>query len=315
VSTKVFLEYSLFAELIVASIIVAIMARKSLIVKFPWLTAFLGVTIVSTTVSILTLYFRARLLGIPPRTAYNVFAATSWTAGAVQFLLVLLVIYGVFNQAMKPLQGLHRAGKVVFRWVYGVSLALVLGMAIGPHLSSGSYISTVTGQIQQGISVLTLCLLLFVCFATRYLGLTFRSHIFGVSLGLGIWAMVSLVETAWYSSIAAASPYSAVYLFSALGSCAALVTWGTYFALPEPERKMVLLPTTSPFFLWNRISEALGDEPGFVAIAGFKPDMLAPAELSVLKAASKRVREQEAAANLAEANAQSMQLPLLAMHP
>ena len=63
--------------------------------------------------------------------------------------------------------------------------------------------------------------------------------------------------------------------------------------MPEPERKMILLPTTSPFFLWNRISEALGDAPGFVAIAGFKPDMLAPAELTAFTAGSKRARERE----------------------
>ena len=56
---------------------------------------------------------------------------------------------------------------------------------------------------------------------------------------------------------------------------------------------MILLPTTSPFFLWNRIAEALGDEPGFVAIAGFKPDMLAPAELMAFTAGSKRARERE----------------------
>jgi hypothetical protein len=62
--------------------------------------------------------------------------------------------------------------------------------------------------------------------------------------------------------------------------------WGTYFALPEPERKLILLPTTSPFFLWNRISEALGDAPGHVAIAGFNPTMLAPAELQMLTAPS-----------------------------
>ena len=56
--------------------------------------------------------------------------------------------------------------------------------------------------------------------------------------------------------------------------------------LPEPERKMILLPTTSPFFTWNRISEALGDEPGYVAVAGFKPQMLAAAELKVLSSAA-----------------------------
>ncbi len=51
---------------------------------------------------------------------------------------------------------------------------------------------------------------------------------------------------------------------------------------------MILLPTTSPFFLWNRISEILGDAPGQVAVAGFKPEMLAPAELEMLTAATAR---------------------------
>jgi len=152
--------------------------------------------------------------------------------------------------------------------------------------------ATFSSQVQQGISVLMLCLLLFVCFSTRYLGLTYRSHIFGVTLGLGIFAMVSLVESAWTVS-GAPTVYSSVFIFSTLGCCAALLTWGTYFALPQPERKMILLPTTSPFFLWNRISEALGDEPGFVAIAGFKPDMLAPAELTAFTAGSKRARDRE----------------------
>jgi hypothetical protein len=195
---------------------------------------------------------------------------------------------------MKPLEGLHQAGKIVFRWVLGVSLALSLGVAIGPHIATRVYIATLASQMQQGLSILMLCLLLFVCFSTRYLGLTYRSHIFGVSLGLGIYAAVDLVESAWIATQGSGSLYSPIYLFSALGTCVALLTWGTYFAMPVPERKMILLPTTSPFFLWNRVSEALGDEPGFVAVAGFKPDMLAPAELAAFTAGSKYAREREA---------------------
>jgi hypothetical protein len=61
--------------------------------------------------------------------------------------------------------------------------------------------------------------------------------------------------------------------------------------MPEPKRGMVLLPTTSPYFLWNRISEALGDNPGQVAVAGFKPEMLHPTELMVLTAQSKAAKE------------------------
>jgi hypothetical protein len=156
-----------------------------------------------------------------------------------------------------------------------------------------------------------------VCFAIRHLGLTYRSHIFGVSLGLGILATGSLVQSAWLTTGGARSPYSPIYLFGTLGTCATLVVWTTYFAMPEPKRKMVLLPTTSPFFLWNRVSEALGDQPGFVAVSGFSPDMLAPAELHVLTAASKIARERqrrEAAAELQQAQQDaSQQVHVMAM--
>jgi hypothetical protein len=286
------LEYCLFAEIFVAVATLVFMSKKSLLGRFYALTAFMIVFAGNNVISVVTLFFR-REMGISKALDYNIFATSNWVAAAIEYPLMLLIIYGVFRQAMKPLEGLHRAGKIVFRWVAGVSIALVLGMSFGPHAAGSSYVSSITGQIQQGTSILTLCLLLFVCLSTRYLGLTYRSYIFGASLGLGIWACTSLVETAWYSSIGTHSLYSPVFIFSAFGSLIALVVWGAYFAMPEPARQMILLPTTSPYFLWNSISEALGDEPGFVAIAGFTPDMLAPAEMAMLTQSSKRVRERE----------------------
>jgi hypothetical protein len=299
VTTKLLLEYTMIAETLVAVGTTALILRKRLVGAFSFVAAFLGVFALEMTVSIITMFFR-RDLGIPLPVSYHIYFYTHVIGFFVEHALLLLVVYGVFRSAMKPLHGLLKAGNVIFRWVCGVSLALSIGLAIAPH-STGSigsaYFATLMSQVQQGISVLTLCLLLFVCFAIRYLGLTYRSHIFGVSLGLGIMSTGTLIQAAWYSTHSAQTNlYSPIYLFSAIGSCAALLTWGAYFAMPEPERKMVLLPTTSPFFLWNRISEALGDEPGFVAISGFKPDMLAPAELAVLTATSRRVREREAQA-------------------
>jgi hypothetical protein len=297
VTTKLLLEYTMFAELLVALGTTAILLRRRLFGSFVFVAAFLAVFAVEMTVSIGTMYFR-RDLGLPIALSYNIYFFTHVVGFFIEHALLLLIVYGVFRSAMKPLNGLHRAGNVIFRWVCGVSLALSIGLAVAPHSTGSAYFTTLMSQVQQGVSVLTLCLLLFVCFAIRYLGLTYRSHIFGVSLGLGIVSTASLIESAWYSTGAAHTLYSPIYLVNAVGACLALLTWGVYFAMPEPERKMVLLPTTSPFFLWNRISEALGDEPGFVAVSGFKPDMLAPAELAVLTAASRRVREREARAEL-----------------
>ena len=61
-------------------------------------------------------------------------------------------------------------------------------------------------------------------------------------------------------------------------SCAStLCTWSAYFAFPEAKRRIIVLPTTSPFLRWNQISQALGDDPGYVAVGGIPPELFAPA--------------------------------------
>jgi hypothetical protein len=68
-----------------------------------------------------------------------------------------------------------------------------------------------------------------------------------------------------------------------------LLTWSAYFAFPEPKRRIITLPTTSPFLRWNQISMALGDDPGHVAIGGIPPELFAPAELEVMRRASAKM--------------------------
>ena len=86
---------------------------------------------------------------------------------------------------MAPLKGLATLGILVFRWAAAISVAISIGMAIGPHVSGNRLLVAIVTQLQQTSSILTLCLLLFVCFAIRPMGLTYKSRIFGVSLG---WA-------------------------------------------------------------------------------------------------------------------------------
>jgi hypothetical protein len=139
-------------------------------------------------------------------------------------------------------------------------------------------------QLQRTQSILTLCLLLFVTFAIRPMGLSYSSRIFGVSLGLGIMSTNDLVQSAWLVfNPTMASTYDVV---NGVVICVILVTWTAYFALPEPKRRIIVLPTTSPFLRWNQISQALGDSPGFVAVGGVPPELFAPAELEVMRRAS-----------------------------
>jgi hypothetical protein len=119
------------------------------------------------------------------------------------------------------------------------------------------------------------------------MGLSFRSRIFGISLGLGVLATFNLVNSAWLAHYA--NMYSTISLINGLAIGLILLTWSAYFAFPEPRRRIITLPTTSPFLRWNQISLALGDDPGHVAIGGIPPELFAPAEIEVMRRASAKM--------------------------
>jgi hypothetical protein len=253
--------------------------------SYLFLTILLSVRFTSSLICLILLRFGAH--GIERHLAYQLYFYTYWSSYAAEAILSLLVIYSIFKLAMAPLKGLQTLGMLVFRWVAAISIAVAIGVALTPHLSGIKFMVSMVTQLQQTSSILTLCLLLFVCFAIRPMGLSYRSRIFGVSLGLGLMATVSLIDSAWLSHNS--DMYSTINIINGVVMCLTLCTWSAYFAFPEPKRRLIVLPTTSPFLRWNQISMALGDDPGYVAVGGIPPELFAPAELEVMRRASAKM--------------------------
>ena len=222
--------------------------------------------------------------GIDRHLAYSTYFWIYWIGFALEAVISLFVIYNVFCLAMAPLDGIRRLGVLVFRWAICMSLLVVSASILLPHPSEKAFFLRIITEVQRIESVLTLCLLFFVCFAIRLLGLSYRSRLFGVILGLGILATTKLVAFGWmaYSK----QLYSFAGVVDSAATCVALLVWIGYFAFPEAERKIVILPTTSPFLRWNQISQALGSSSGFVAVGGVPPEMFASAELEIMRRAS-----------------------------
>lgn len=253
--------------------------------QFVYLIALVCVRLACSFICIPLLAFGGH--GIERHLAYQIYFYVYWASFALEAILSLLVIYGIFRMAMAPLKGLQTLGMLVFRWVAAISVAVAIGVAVSPHQSGIKFMTAMITQLQQTSSILTLCLLLFVCFAIRPMGLSFRSRIFGISMGLGFLATINLINSAWISHNG--SMYSLFSLVNGLAVGLTLLTWSAYFAFPEPKRRIIVLPTTSPFLRWNQISMALGDDPGYVAVGGIPPELFAPAELEVMRRASAKM--------------------------
>ena len=283
VSVVLLLEY---LEPILCALVIWFMVRSKVYRQFAFLLALMAVRMVCSVGCLSLISFSDRL-GMSDPLAYQVYFYIYWSSYALEAIMSLLVIYSIFKLAMAPLKGLQTLGTLVFRWVGAISAAVAIGVAAAPHASGKTFMVQMVTQLQQTSSILTLCLLLFVCFAIRPMGLSYRSRIFGISFGLGFLATVSLVSSAWIAHNA--NMYSSFSVINGVAVALTLMIWSAYFAFPEPKRRLIVLPTTSPFLRWNQISIALGDEPGFVAIAGFPPELFAPAEVEIMLRASAKM--------------------------
>ena len=281
-----FIDLLTYLEPLLCGVLLIFLLRSGDSRKFRSVVALLGVKLASSVICLPLLHFGRSAMG--PALAYRLYFLVYWPSYFAESVLSLYIVYSIFKIAMEPLKGLQTLGTLVFRWAAAISGAISLGMALGPHPGSAlRFIMRVVGQIQQTTSILTLCLLIFVCFAIRPMGLSVRSRSFGISFGLGIVAAVNLTEAAWLAHNA--SLYTAMNIVNGLADILTLMLWSVYFAFPEPKRRIIVLPTTSPFLRWNQISQALGDDPGFVAIGGVPPEIFAPAELEVMRRASAKM--------------------------
>ncbi len=279
------LSQLIYVEPVLCATLIYLLVRGKATSQFRFLFALLCVRLGCSVICIPLLTLGGRL--IERHLAYQVYFYVYWLSYAAEAILSLLVIYSIFKLAMAPLKGLQTLGMLIFRWVAAISVAVAIGVAVSPHQSGIKFMTAIITQLQQTSSILTLCLLLFVCFAIRPMGLSYNSRIFGVSLGLGFLSTVSLVDTAWFSH--SPNMYSTISLINGLAVGLTLLMWSAYFAFPEPKRRIIVLPTTSPFLRWNQISMALGDDPGYVAVGGIPPELFAPAELEVMRRASAKM--------------------------
>ena len=215
------------------------------------------------------------------RICYTIYFYSYWSAFACAAVFSVLLTYSIFQEALKPLKGLQSLGHIMYRWVLGISFLVMVSSAAGSSGASGLPMIRVVSELMRLSGLLVLCLLIFVGFTIRPLGLSLRSRTFGVSIGMAL-AMVAYMLLTGPLFLRRSLYASGNTLMTAAGLASQLI-WIWYFAMPEPQRKFLLLPTTSPFHQWNLVSERMGYDPGYVAIGGIAPEALSSSEREVFE--------------------------------
>jgi hypothetical protein len=197
--------------------------------------------------------------------AYEIYFYTYWVAFAIQAILMLRVLHEMFRHAVRSIPGVQMLGRPIFFWAIAVSAILAAASGITSHSSAISLLLASAQILERSQSILALCMLTFLAFASHTLGVSFRSRIFGVVFGFGLIAISDLMYSAFFAHLPNLA--SAVNIIHEAVYLSAVALWAGYFLQPEPARKLVAMPVTSPLMRWNEIAQTLGNPAGQVAVS------------------------------------------------
>ena len=196
--------------------------------------------------------------------AYAVYFYTYWASFGISAVLILRVLHEMFRHAVRSIPGVQKLGQPIFFWAVAVSVVLAFASSITPHASGMSLLLASAQVLARSQSVLALCMVAFLAFASNALGVSFRSRIFGVTFGFGIMATANLVSSAVALN---ASLANVSQIILEIANLSAILVWAGYFLQPEPARRLVTMPVTSPLMRWNDVAQTLGNPAGQVAVS------------------------------------------------
>lgn len=234
--------------------------KKGLGTRFPAMAAYLALHVVSTPFLLLLLYIQSLPAG---RTYFGAYFFSYWLVYIASAVLLFFICVEVFRSALSAFPGLMKIGIVIFRWAILVSIILTFsstsllhrGILIIPAIADG---------LMRSVSVLELCLLAFLCLSMNALRLSIRDLAFGIALGVGLMSANDFIFATLVSAHASLTAplqlaYESVVLLS-------ILVWTTYSALPQLNRRPVLMPVSSTIYRWNEIASALGHTGTQVAV-------------------------------------------------
>ncbi len=166
--------------------------------------------------------------------SYQLFFYSYWSCAAINLVLGFMVIYEVFLDVFRPYYTLKDLGTVLFKWA-ALVMSLV-GFVVAASSPTGDQ-----GPIVQAVITVTRCvrvsqvgLVLFLLVFARYLGVSWKQHSFGLSLGLGLSAGVELGTLAFHVS-GHASEVS-VHVINLVAYNISILVWLGYALVKSPER-------------------------------------------------------------------------------
>ncbi|MGB8772430.1 MAG: hypothetical protein WCC92_22660 [Candidatus Korobacteraceae bacterium] len=163
--------------------VLAAMYRRGLHREYPYFFNYVLLQVISEP----TLFF-------VQRHSYAMYYWGYWSSIALSALVSFAVLQEIFHDAFRPYEALRDLSVILFRW--SVLVVLLIGVMWAITTAQSSRLDTFTSGVvlvQRSVRLMQCGLVFFLLLFSEYLGISRRHVLFGISLGFGIFASVSML--------------------------------------------------------------------------------------------------------------------------
>ena len=180
-------QYLLIAPHALLLAVCVALVRHKLYRQFPFFFAYIVEEIIQASVLIFLIEW--------PGTSISEYTLLYSVGYVLSTILRFGVVYEIFTHIFRKYADIEKLGKSVLRWA-AVALALIaLGLAALRGVDT-SHLLLVEHLFDRTTSILQCGLMMTLFVFSSQLGLSWRSHVFGIALGIGVTASADLVASA-----------------------------------------------------------------------------------------------------------------------
>lgn len=223
-------------------IVIAIIRRR-LVSEFPIFLAYTAFQVILGTV----LFALDHDPGISPEQYWT----AHWGFLAISIALRFAVIYEIFANVFRPYEALAQLSRVLLRW--SGALLILIAVLVTAHApsSDGPRIASAVHVVELGVNIIQSGLVLFLFMFSSYFRVSWKSYVFGIAAGIGLFSIVTLARQAiGVATGLAAGSYVLDFVSMAAYHCS-VVIWLVYLLLPQSQGRAVATMPNHNLEEWN----------------------------------------------------------------
>jgi hypothetical protein len=188
------------------------------------------------------------ILFVMQRYSYTLYYYSYWSSSALIAVVSFAVLYEIFLNAFRPYEALRDLSVILFRWSALVIL-LVAGMWLftSGHSAEDGSIKNAIFLAGRSVRMMQCGLVFFLLLFSEYLGISRRNLLFGIALGFGLFASVSMLVVSGMSHVGVIHVSVLRWINSGSYNLAALIWLG--YTILAPSRSSDLAEVRSKD--WN----------------------------------------------------------------